>query len=157
MQIEKYIIRASYPNYFMVKLYVEQGRRIFEKAYEREGNKPGTVIYHLEGDDKAYEIPPKWYDIYYLLTNSYQKGKVFLSFLIEEQNGDRTHTDELERLRLELYEDCRSYVAEHPLTDDRYVVTTLTENNFSEVVISNKGKMLLELTRQCYAVPDSAS
>lgn len=154
MQIEKYIIRASYPNYFMVKLYVEQGRKIFEKANEREGNKPGTVIYHLEGDDKAYEIPPKWYDIYYLLTNSYEKGKTFLSFLIEEKNGDITHADELERLRLELYEDCKSYVAAHPLFDDRYIVTTLTENNFSEVVISNKGKMLLELTRQCYAVPD---
>ena len=44
MNISKFLIRASYPNYFMVKLYADCGRDIFEKQNEREGNKPGTVI-----------------------------------------------------------------------------------------------------------------
>ena len=42
MNISKFLIRASYPNYFMVKLYADCGRYIFEKQNEREGNKPGT-------------------------------------------------------------------------------------------------------------------
>jgi hypothetical protein len=38
----------------MVKLYADCGRDIFEKQNEREGNKPGTVIYTLEGDDTKH-------------------------------------------------------------------------------------------------------
>lgn len=51
MNITNFKIRASYPNFFMLNLYMEQNRFIFEKENEREGNKPGTVIYQLENDD----------------------------------------------------------------------------------------------------------
>ena len=155
MNITNFKIRASYPNFFMLKLYTEYNRFIFEKENEREGNKPGTVIYQLENDDNLYEIAPKWYDIYYLLSkNSDDEIKHYISLLIEERDGDNSHMDELEDLRNELYEDCVRYVNENPLYEDERIVTTVTLNDFSEVVISNKGKMLMELTKQCYAVPD---
>lgn len=155
MKIKSFRIRASYPNFFMINLYVNEKRHIFEKEYEREGNKPGTVIYELEDDDNIYEIAPKWYDMYYLLTNEDQgKTKHFLSLLIDERDGDNSIKEELENYRNELYNKCVKYINDNPLYDDRYVVTTVTPNNFSEVVISNKGKMLIELTKQCYAVPD---
>lgn len=51
MRIKNFKIRASYPNFFMLNLYTEQNRYIFEKENEREGNKPGTVIYQLEDDN----------------------------------------------------------------------------------------------------------
>ena len=73
MNITNFKIRASYPNFFMLNLYMEQNRFIFEKENEREGNKPGTVIFQLENDDNLYEIAPKWYDIYYLLTKNNDK------------------------------------------------------------------------------------
>ena len=41
-------IRASYLNYFMIMLYAKEGRRIFEKEYEYEGNKHGTVVYKIK-------------------------------------------------------------------------------------------------------------
>lgn len=155
MKIKNFRIRASYPNFFMINLYVNEKRHIFEKKYEREGNKPGTVIYELEGDDNIYEIAPKWYDMFYLLTNKNQENtKHFLSLLIAERDGDISIKEELENYRNELYDKCVNYVKENPLYDDRYVVTTITPNNFSEVVISNKGKILIELTQQCYTVPD---
>lgn len=155
MKIKNFKIRASYPNFFMLKLYVEQKRYIFEKENEREGNKPGTVIYQLEGDDSLYEIAPKWYDIYYLLTRDDDEDiKHFISLLIEERDGITSHIQELESLREALYEECVKYVNDNPLCDDNKIVTTVTKENFSEVVISNKGKVLMELTKQCYAVPD---
>ena len=155
MRIKSFKIRASYPNFFMVKLYVDCGREIFEKGKEYEGNKPGTVIYQLEGEDENREIPPKWYDIYYMLSSkNRQETEHFLSLLIAEQNGDLSIKDELEHLRNQLYEDCCKYVKANPLYDDRMIVTTVTKTNFTEMVISNKGKMLMELTKQCYAVPD---
>lgn len=155
MKITNFKIRASYPNFFMLKLYTEHNRFIFEKENEREGNKPGTVIYQLENDDAFYEIAPKWYDIYYLLTrNNDDEKRHFLTLLIEERDNDNSHKDELETLRNELYDDCVRYVNENPLYEDEMIVTTVTPSDFSEIVISNKGKMLMELTKQCYAVPD---
>ncbi len=155
MKIKNFKIRASYPNFFMLNLYMKQNRFIFEKENEREGNKPGTVIYQLENDENLYEIAPKWYDIYYLLTkNNDEEIKHFISLLIEERDNDNSHEEELESLRNTLYEDCVKYVKENCLYEDERIVTTVTPYNFSEVVISNKGKMLMELTKQCYAVPD---
>ena len=155
MKIKNFKIRASYPNFFMLNLYMEQNRSIFEKENEREGNKPGTVIYQFEDDDNLYEIAPKWYDIYYLLTkNNEDDIKQFLALLIEERNGDNTHHLELETLRESLYQDCVKYISDNYLYEDEKIVTTVTPYDFSEVAISNKGKMLLELTKQCYAVPD---
>lgn len=155
MKIKNFKIRASYPNFFMLNLYMEQKRFIFEKENEREGNKPGTVIYQLEDDDNLYEIAPKWYDIYYLLTKNNDKEiKRFLTLLIEERDGNASNIEELESLRENLYQDCVKYVNDNYLYEDEKIVTTVTPYNFSEVVISNKGKMLMELTKQCYAVPD---
>lgn len=155
MNITNFKIRASYPNFFMLNLYMEQNRFIFEKENEREGNKPGTVIYQLENDDNLYEIAPKWYDIYYLLTRDNDNDiKYFLTLLIEERDGDDSHIRELESLRDILYKECVKYINDNYLYEDEKIVTTVTPYDFSEVVISNKGKMLMELTKQCYAVPD---
>lgn len=155
VNISNFKIRASYPNFFMIKLYAEQKRFIFEKENEREGNKPGTVIYQLQGDPTLHEIAPKWYDIYYLLTRNKDKDvRHFLSMLIEERDGIDNNSDELESTRTAFYNECVDYVNSHPLFDDDKIVTTTTPHDFSEVVISNKGKMLMELTKQCYAVPD---
>ncbi len=155
MNITNFKIRASYPNFFMIKLYVDEKRYIFEKENEREGNKPGTVIYQIDNNDTSFEIAPKWYDIYYLLTrNNDEEIKFFLSLLIEERDNIDTNKNQLESLREEFYNECVDYVNNNPLYDDNKIVTTITKENFSEVVISNKGKMLMELTKQCYAVPD---
>ena len=140
MKIKNFKIRASYPNFFMLNLYTEQNRYIFEKENEREGNKPGTVIYQVDDDDTLYEIAPKWYDIYYLLTRDNDEDiKHFLNLLIEERDGNSSNIKELESLRNELYNDCVTYVKENPLFEDDNIVTTVTPQDFSEVVISNKG------------------
>ena len=154
MNISKFLIRASYPNYFMVKLYADCGRDIFEKQNEREGNKPGTVIYTLEGDDTKHEIAPRWYDIFYLLKNEHHKSKHFLSLLIREEQGDTSVREELERLRTTMYDRCKEYVDSHPLQNDIEIVTPTAEQEYSVFDISYKGRMLLELTQQCYSVPD---
>lgn len=154
MNISKFLIRASYPNYFMVKLYADCGRDIFEKQNEREGNKPGTVIYTLEGDDTKHEIAPRWYDIFYLLKNNKDKSRHFLSLLIREEQGDNEVKDELETLRTAMYNECKCYVSEHPLYEDTSVVTPTTEHEYSVFEISYKGRMLWELSQQCYSVPD---
>ena len=49
LMLTDFLIRASYPNYFMVKKYADMGREIFNRNVEDKdnvlkGNKPGTVI-----------------------------------------------------------------------------------------------------------------
>ena len=63
------LIRASYPNYNMICRYAAEGPEVFNCDVDDsnnilEGNKPGTVIYTLDGDETKREFPPRWYDMY---------------------------------------------------------------------------------------------
>ena len=157
--VKDFLIRASYPNYFMVKKYAEMGREIFNRNIEDrdnllKGNKPGTVIYQLEGESPnvRHEFPPRWYDMYYLMRQRDKKQRHYLEMLLEEAKGN--HVDELEQLRDAFRQECRNYVAQHPLFNSDELITTLVEGEFTDEQISYKGRMLLDLTRNCYPVPD---
>ena len=60
----KILIRASYPNYNMVCRYAQDGPEVFNRNVDDadnvlEGNKPGTVIYTLDGETTRREFPPR--------------------------------------------------------------------------------------------------
>jgi len=153
-------IRASYPNYYMMHLFAscegDISENIFAVENKPEGNKPGTVIYRFDNEEESHEIAPRWYDIYYLLTSeSKVHSEHFLKLLIKERDGDESVKDELKTLRNQLHDKIKKYVNDNPLHDDIHVVTTLSDPDLhSEQIVSNKGKMLLALTKECYAVPD---
>ena len=158
MRVKSFRIRASYPNFYMVNLFAREGREIFNHDSEDpanllEGNKPGTVIYSLEEDsDNQREFPPRWYDMYRLLKLSGKERKHYLEMLLDENAGHPN--DELEQSRNAFRKECIEYVATHPLNDNERIVTTLTSGNFTDEGISYKGRMLMDLTRNCYPVPD---
>ena len=159
MKVSSFRIRASYPNYFMVQLYAREGREIFNHDSEDpsnrlEGNKPGTVIYRLEGDEQTQrELPPRWYDMYRLLRLAGTERKRYLEMLLEEQH-DGIAPAALEMMRDAFRKECQEYVAAHPLTDSAELITTLTQGDFTDEEISYKGRMLLDLTHNSYPVPD---
>ena len=158
MTISRFRIRASYPNYYMVQLYAREGRDIFDHDSEDpenqlEGNKPGTVIYRLEGEETMHEFPPRWYDMYRLLRLSGDARRNYLAMLLDEQASGKP-SPELTAMREDFRQECIDYVATHPLTDGDYLITTLTQGEFTDEEISYKGRMLLDLTRNCYPVPD---
>lgn len=160
MKVASFRIRASYPNYFMVCLYAREGREIFnhdseDPANRLEGNKPGTVIYRLEGDaeDVAREFPPRWYDMYRMLKFGTADCKRYLEMLLEERETG-TAPEALEAMREAFREECRSYVEAHPLVDNDCLITTLSSGDFTDEGISYKGRMLMDLTRHNYPVPD---
>lgn len=169
--VTDFLIRASYPNYFMVKKYADEGREIFNRNIEDKdnvlkGNKPGTVIYKLDGDDSRHEFPPRWYDMYYLMRQRGEDRKHYLELLLREHFGDKMYDDgtngnnayqkieELESIREGFRKKCQQYVSEHELFNSNELITTLVEGDFTDEKISYKGRMLLDLTRNCYPVPD---
>lgn len=167
--IKDFLIRASYPNYFMVKKYADMGREVFnrnidDKDNTLKGNKPGTVIYTLQGDSGQHEFPPRWYDIYYLMRQRGDAQKHYLEMLLLEHFGPSlcdngaapaaTKIDELEKIRQDFRQECKDYVAQHPLYNSDELITTLVDGDFTDEQISYKGRMLLDLTRNCYPVPD---
>ncbi len=163
MSISRFRIRASYPNFYMVTLYAREGREIFDHdsedpANQLEGNKPGTVIYRLEGSEETvHEFPPRWYDMYQLLKLRDSEQKQFLEMLLAEHDGLLTPQEKntLENIRRTFREECIKFVNENPLYDSNELITTLTTSgDFTDEAISYKGHMLLDLTRNCYPVPD---
>lgn len=155
------LIRASYPNYYMVCRYAKQGPEVFncnvdDVSNTLEGNKPGTVIYSFDGDDTQYEIPPRWYDMYLLLKTRDEKKEEFLRLLLAERDGTATQEQaaRLAAYRAEFRAQIIEYVKEHPLPESDELITPLTERHFTDDEISHKGRMLVELTQNCYPVPD---
>ena len=160
MRVTSLRIRASYPNFFMVNLYAREGREIFNHDSEDplnqlEGNKPGTVIYRLEGDGPTTtrEFPPRWYDMYCMLKQSEEERRHYLELLLQEQQ-EGYPGDELESLRKEFHRTCCQYAEENRLEDNDCLITTLSQGSFTDEGISYKGRMLMDLTRNCYPVPD---
>ncbi len=157
----KILIRASYPNYQMIKRFAESGPEVFNWNVDDtnnvlEGNKPGTVMYCLDGETEFREFPPRWYDMFFLL-RTHGKGKeLFLSLLLAEKDG--TATPEQLALLADKRKAFRNiiidYVESHPLVEDDEVITALADRDFTIDEISYKGKMLLDLTKNCYPVPD---
>lgn len=163
MEVSSFRIRASYPNFYMVNLYAHEGREIFNHDSEDpenhlEGNKPGTVIYRLANDATGAlrEFPPRWYDMYCLLKLRDEDQKEFLELLLDEHGNNLSAEDRrrLEEKREAFHRMCREFVEQNPLTDSDEIITTLSTGDFTDEAISYKGRMLLDLTRNCYPVPD---
>ncbi len=149
-----FLIRASYPNYYMIRLYAKEGREIFNKDNDDvtntlEGNKPGTVIY-TDNDGTVKEFPPRWYDMFYLLKLHGKDREDYFNLLLNEKE----HHEELNKSRDAFWKNCKEYAQAHPLWDSNELITTLTEGSFTDEEISHKGRILLDLTRNCYPVPD---
>ena len=154
MQPIRFKIRGSYPNYYILNLFVEKGWREFEKDREPEGNKPGTVVYQMPGSEEKREIAPRWYDVYWLLRHGQEENASYVELLVEEAQGKPEAKEQLAALRKAFYERCCQYVETHPLEDNPYVTTPLSPNVYTVDAISHKGAMLADLTRAGYAVPD---
>ncbi|MBR1850044.1 MAG: hypothetical protein IJ789_01580 [Bacteroidales bacterium] len=170
MTIDSFRIRASYPNFYMVRLYAQNGREIFNHDSEDpgnrlEGNKPGTIVYTLaEKPGQHFEFPPRWYDMYCLLKLHSVDQPGFIELLLTERFGPDGYDhgqpqpggviDQLEAIRDNFWQQCRDFVESHPLVENEELITTLTDGDFSVDNISNKGRMLIDLTRNCYPVPD---
>ena len=156
-----FLIRASYPNYHMVRRYAFSGPEVFNRNVDDvdnvlEGNKPGTVIYRLYGDDTLREFPPRWYDMFLLLKLRGEKKEQFLRLLLAEHNKTATaqQLEELAMRRTSFREEIIKYVDANPLEENEELITALTDGCFTDEQISYKGRMLVELTNNCYPVPD---
>ena len=158
MEIE---IRASYPNYHMVRRYALQGPEVFNRDVDDventlEGNKPGTVVYSYTPGGEQHEFPPRWYDMFLLLKTRGQEKECFLRLLLAEHEGTATpdQLQSLSKIRQEFRETIIRYVQSHPIPDNEELITPLSDRRFADDEISHKGRMLVELTQNCYPVPD---
>lgn len=157
----KILIRASYPNYYMVCRYAQDGPEVFNRNVDDadnvlEGNKPGTVIYTLDGETTRREFPPRWYDMYLLLKSRGKEQEQYLKLLLAENDGTATpaQRQELASRRQTFREEIIHYVNSHPLPANEELITALTDGQFTDDQISYKGRMLVDLTHNCYPVPD---
>ena len=158
-RLENILIRASYPNYQMVRRYAQSGPEVFNCDVDDihntlEGNKPGTVIYTLDG--VRLEYPPRWYDMYKLLKSNDDEKEYFLRLLLADKDGklSEAEREELAKIRHDFREEIIQYVNENEIYQNEELITAFSEGLFSEDEISHKGRMLLDLTRNCYPVPD---
>lgn len=158
--ISNILIRASYPNYHMVRRYAQSGPEVFNCDVDDvrntlEGNKPGTVSYSIGGGVRL-EFPPRWYDMYKLLKCKEEEKVPFLQMLLAERDGrlSAEQAEMLANIRKTFRNEIISYVEDNSIPQNDELITAISEGQFTDEEISYKGRMLLDLTRNCYPVPD---
>jgi hypothetical protein len=94
--------------------------------------------------------------MYLLLRAKGEEKEDYLRVMLAEHYGSASpaQLEQLAQLRRALRDEIIAYVEANPLPDNEELVTALTDRQFTDDEISHKGRMLVELTQNCYPVPD---
>ncbi|MCJ7681191.1 MAG: hypothetical protein MUP70_10735, partial [Candidatus Aminicenantes bacterium] len=94
------------------------------------------------------------YDVRYLDRVSPEKASAHLNLILLARSGHADSVSVLENIKHKLLPNLSERFKSERLTENPYVIPYTTEGRFSVEVISNKGAMLLDLSRRGFATPD---
>jgi hypothetical protein len=94
--------------------------------------------------------------MYLLLKTRGEQKEHYLRLLLAERDNTATPEQlaELASHRKHFRQEIINYVEANPLPENDELITAITPGTFSDFDISYKGRMLVELTKNCYPVPD---
>ncbi|MFH2042368.1 MAG: hypothetical protein ABIJ35_07595 [Acidobacteriota bacterium] len=94
------------------------------------------------------------YDVRFLDRVSPEKASSHLNLILLARNGHADAVSLLKKIEQKLLPNLSERFKSDRLTENPYVIPYTTEGRFSVDVISNKGEMLLDLSRRGFATPD---
>jgi hypothetical protein len=146
-------LRACYPNYRCL-------RRLMPEFEGREpaGCLPFDVIPELEyfTDRRRKPVPfaITHADVPLLVRGSKEDTIRYLDFLVRSRNGETDAFKQLTRIREEYRREKKKIFINPEFIEDDNVIPCTTEKKYDDVLLSQKGKMLLDLYQEGYPVPD---
>ena len=145
-------VRSEYTSARLI--FDNLSHRIKGSLYKRyEGYHPPEVDY-ITGRGDHQTIRVRDYDVRSLDRVSSEKAIDHLTLIHLARQGDSSAANELKRRRNKLHSQIGARFVSRNLVENDYVVPYTTEIPLSEEKISNKGAMLLDLSRRGFATPD---
>jgi hypothetical protein len=145
-------VRSEYTSARLISSNLEH--RVTGTRFQRlPGYLPAEIDF-TTSDRAPYSIAVRDYDVRYLDRVASAKAIEHLSLIHKARNGSLEARHELERRTLDVYQKISARFAGTALTENEHVIPYTTSEKFSESQLSNKGAILLNLSRYGFATAD---
>lgn len=146
-------LRGYYPNYFFI-------RRMLENPSHRVNpdDLPGFLAPELEYREQEQEtftsIPVSVLEAAILCNPDFSEKGSFIRLLIRTSGGDQQAGRELQKVSKDHIAVLRKKFGDVGFIENESVVPSTTSSHYDEQLLSQKGKVLLDLYQEGYPVPD---
>ncbi len=145
-------VRAEYTSARRINANLEH--RIERRRWERpEGYMPAEIDFTTAAGNR-YTIAVRDYDVRFLDRVSTEEAVVHVDRIHRARRGDSEAHAGLEAIARTLHSELAPRFLKKELIENEYVVPYTTELDHAETLISNKGSVLLHLSRKGFATPD---
>jgi hypothetical protein len=152
-QHREFRLRAFYPNYFGLQQLLS-GAGGLEKPASDPGFPEPELEFRNPGETEFQRIPLTNTDVFILSQPDRPKAAHYLDVLLASFRKDTSAGKEKKKLAGQYIKLLKSQFANLTFIETDWVVPASTTNLYDEVLLSQKGKVLLDLYREGYPVPD---
>ncbi len=148
----EYRLRAYYPNQFFI-------RQVLSHPFERNPSPDvsGFLMPELEylaSDQSFKQVALTNIDRFILCQNDRQKAIQYMDLLIAATKNDDVKTEKKSAIAQEYLRALEEGFGHVTFVENESVVPSITTNPYDELILSQKGKVLLDLYQEGYPVPD---
>lgn len=146
-------IRSFYPNFFSLQQTMNGAEKDGAPFAGQDFRKP-ELEYRRPGETSFHDLPLTCADVLVLNQRDRQNAHRYLELLLASSGNDPSALKEKITFRNNYLEALKSRLELLTFTENMMVVPSCTTNPYDEIMLSHKGKMLLDLYREGYPVPD---
>lgn len=146
-------LRAYYPNFQCIRRLLSES--MDESVVE---SLPDTFLPELEYRTDKYSpfisLPITFSDVPMLTQGTKKESIQYLSLLIQASQGDQRATARISRLKEAYRNEKAKSFSGIEFIENKNIIPCTTQVKYDDVLLSQKGKMLLDLYQKGYPVPD---
>ena len=145
-------VRSEYTSARLI--YSNLKHRMEGKVFQRPPDYLAPEIDYTTAEGRLYTISVRDYDVRFLDRVTSEKALKHLNLIHLARHGHGTASLELLQRAEALYPQISSRFVGAALVENQYLIPYTSTGRFTEDHISNKGAMLMDLTRRGFATPD---
>ena len=151
--IKEFCLRAFYPNYFALQQVLSESSD--KKPEGKELMFPIPEFEYKNPEDQNFQsLTIKNADLLILSQQDRDRATEYLNILISSLNNNPVAIEEKETISKQYIKFLRSTFSNLDFIDNDLVVPSSTKTPYDELLLSQKGKVLLDLYQEGYPVPD---
>jgi phosphoenolpyruvate synthase/pyruvate phosphate dikinase len=150
---KEFRLRAFYPNYFGIQ-QVLAGQADHDPQADHSFFPSPELEYVDPVDHSVHLLPVTRADVFVLSQPDRLKASRYLHLLVAAAKGDHPAKIEKELVSQQYLKWLKSKFGNPVFIENESVIPASTKNSYDEILLSQKGKVLLDLYQEGYPVPD---
>jgi len=146
-------LRSFYPNFYSLRQLLTKQINI-EPAKEHSNFPLPGMEYKDPSDGDFHNLPIENLDVFILSQPDRHKANHYLNLLIASSKNDVLARNEKTVISKQYLKMLKSKFGRTDFIENEFVVPSSTNKSYDEILLSQKGKMLLDLYQEGYPVPD---